>query len=169
VNGAREGAVNAGSGYSGTPLARKLGIRAEAVVGLLDAPAGFEDLLAPLPGGVRLRRQARGPLDVIVLFATELAVLRRRFDAAEAALDADGGLWVAWPKRAAKVATDLDFDRVQRLGLERGLVDNKSCAIDEVWSGLRFVVRLDDRPARRARRATRSSGAGRPGGGGAAR
>jgi hypothetical protein len=162
--------VSAGAGDSGTPLARKLGIKPESVVGLLDAPAGFEGLLAPLPGGVTLRRRARGRLDVIVLFATELAVLRRRFDAAEAALDTDGGLWVAWPKRAAKVATDLDFDWVQRLGLERGLVDNKICALDEMWSGLRFVVRVVDRPARRARTATGSSGAraaGRDAGGAA--
>lgn len=68
------------------------------------------------------------------------------------ALDTDGGLWVAWPKKASKVPTDLDFDVVQRLGLASGLVDNKICAIDEVWTGLRFVVRLADRPARRAAR-----------------
>jgi hypothetical protein len=143
-----------GAGYSGTPLVRKLGIKAGAAVALLDAPAGFEELLAPLPEGVRLRRQARGPVDVIVLFATELAVLRRRFGAAEAALDTDGGLWVAWPKRASKVATDLDLRRIQQVAFEWGLVDNKSCAIDEVWSGLRFVVRLADRPGRRAAHAT---------------
>jgi hypothetical protein len=142
------------AGYSGTPLVRKLGIKAGAEVALLKAPAGFEALLAPLPDRVRLRRTTRGRLDVIVLFATELSDLRRRFCAAEAALDTDGGLWVAWPKRASKVPTDLDLRRIQEVAFEWGLVDNKSCAIDEVWSGLRFVVRLVDRPARRAARAT---------------
>ena len=146
--------MTVGAGYSGKPLVRKLGIKAGAEVALLDAPAGFEQVLAPLPEGVRLRRTARGRLDVIVLFATELSALRRRFGAAEAALDTDGGLWIAWPKRASRLPTDLDLRRIQGVAFEWGLVDNKSCAIDEVWSGLRFVVRLVDRPARRAARAT---------------
>jgi hypothetical protein len=142
--------MSATAGYSGTPLPRKLGIKPEAVVGLLGAPPGVEELLRPLPDGVTLRRRAQGPLDVIVLFATTRAELGRRFDQAVAALDSDGGLWVAWPKKAARVPTDLDFDVVQRLGLAAGLVDNKICAIDRTWSGLRFVVRLADRPAHRA-------------------
>ena len=138
------------AGDSGTPLVRKLGIKADAEVALLGAPEGFEALLAPLPDGVKLAWTAGGRLDVIILFATELSDLRRRFGAAEAALDTDGGLWVAWPKRASKVPTDLNLQRIQEVAFEWGLVDNKSCAIDEVWSGLRFVVRLVDRPARRA-------------------
>jgi Protein of unknown function (DUF3052) len=142
------------AGYSGTPLVRKLGIKAGAEVALLGAPEDFEELLAPLPDGVKLARTADGRVDVIILFATELSDLRRRFGAAEAALDTDGGLWVAWPKRASKVPTDLNLQRIQEVAFEWGLVDNKSCAIDEVWSGLRFVVRLVDRPARRAARAT---------------
>jgi hypothetical protein len=142
--------VSEPSGYSGTPLPRKLGIKPEAVVALLGAPPGVEELLRPLPDGVTLRRRARGPLDVIVLFATTRSELERRFERAVGALDSDGGLWVAWPKKAAKLPTDLDFDFVQRLGLAAGLVDNKVCSIDQTWSGLRFVVRLADRPARRA-------------------
>ena len=142
------------AGDSGTPLVRKLGIKAGAEVALLGAPEGFEGLLAPLPDGVKLARTAGGRLDVIVLFATELSDLRRRFGAAEAALDTDGGLWVAWPKRASKVPTDLNLQRIQEVAFEWGLVDNKGCAIDEVWTGLRFVVRLVDRPARQAARAT---------------
>jgi hypothetical protein len=144
--------VSPTAGYSGTPLARKLGIKPHAVVGLLAAPPGIEQLLAPLPDGVALRRRAQGRLDVIVVFATRWAALEGRFGQAVEALDTDGGLWVAWPKKASKVPTDLDFDRVQRLGLDAGLVDNKICAIDQVWTGLRFVVRLADRPARRAAR-----------------
>jgi hypothetical protein len=140
------------AGYSGTPLARKLGIKPDAVVGLLAAPPGIEELLAPLPAGVAIRRRAQGRLDVIVLFATGRAALERRFGQAVEVLSDDGGLWVAWPKKASKVPTDLDFDGVQRLGLDSGLVDNKICAIDQVWTALRFVVRLADRPARRAAR-----------------
>jgi hypothetical protein len=141
-------------GYSGTPLVRKLGIKAGAAVALLGAPEGFEELLAPLPDAVELTWTAGERHDVIIVFATELSDLRRRFGAAEAALDTDGGLWVAWPKRASKVPTDLNLQRIQEVAFGWGLVDNKSCAIDEVWSGLRFVVRLVDRPARRAARAT---------------
>jgi hypothetical protein len=140
------------AGYSGTPLARKLGIKPDAVVGLLAAPPGIEELLAPLPDGVAIRRRAQGQLDVIVLFATRRAALEGRFGQAVEALTDDGGLWVAWPKKSSKVPTDLDFDGVQRLGLDSGLVDNKICAIDQVWTALRFVVRLADRPARRAAR-----------------
>lgn len=140
------------AGSSGAPLARKLGIGPDAVVGLLAAPPGIEELLAPLPDGVAIRRRAQGRLDVIVLFATRRAALQSRFGQAVEALDTDGGLWVAWPKKSSKVPTDLDFDGVQRLGLGSGLVDNKICAIDQVWTALRFVVRLADRPARRAAR-----------------
>jgi hypothetical protein len=142
------------AGYSGTPLARKLGIKPDAVVGLLAAPPGIEELLAPLPDGVTIRRRARGRLDVVVLFAAGRAALQERFAQAVEALDTDGGLWVAWPKKSSGVPTDLDFDGVQRLGLDSGLVDNKVCAIDQVWTALRFVVRVADRPARRAARAT---------------
>ena len=133
--------------YSGTPLHRKLGIREGSAVALLDAPEGFPALLAPLPGGVELRRTARGPVDLVVLFATSRARLARRFPAAVGAIGADGGIWVAWPKKAAAMATDLDFDFVQRVGLDAGLVDNKTAAIDATWTSVRFVVRLADRPA----------------------
>ena len=134
--------------YSGTPLHRKLGIGAGAVVAFLDAPEGFAERLGALPDGVEVRRQARGALDVVVLFVTERSRLVARFGAAERALVPDGGLWVAWPKRRSGAATDLDFAGVQRVGLDAGMVDNKSCAIDETWQALRFVVRRADRPGR---------------------
>ena len=132
------------AGYSGTPLPTKLGAKPGHRVAFPGAPDGFADRF----DGVEVRDRLRHPLDVIVLFATSAAELRRRFPAAKKALAFDGGLWVAWPKKASGVATDLSFEIVQPLGLGAGLVDNKVCAIDDVWSGLRFVYRVKDRPGR---------------------
>jgi hypothetical protein len=134
------------AGYSGTPLVRKLGIKADARLALLGAPSGFGTTLGELPTGVSIRRRARGPLDVIVAFFVRRGDLERRLPALRGALDPAGGLWVAWPKRASGVATDLTENDVRELGLAAGLVDNKVCAVDEVWSGLRLVYRLRDRP-----------------------
>jgi hypothetical protein len=148
---AREPAGRAGRperDYSGTPLPRKLGIKPGATVAFLDPPDGFDERLGTLPDGVEVRRRAQGPLDVIVLFARRHARLAARFGGATRALVPDGGLWVAWPKQRSGVPSDLDFATVQRIGLDAGLVDNKSCAIDETWTALRFVVRLADRPAK---------------------
>ncbi|MEO1009379.1 MAG: DUF3052 domain-containing protein [Planctomycetota bacterium] len=133
------------AGYSGTPLATKLGIKPGARVCLLAAPAGFE--VGGMPDEAEVRTSLRGtrPLDVVVLFCPDAATLRRRFDAAAARLSTSGGLWIAWPKKASGVATDLDDAAVRAFGLAAGLVDNKVCAVDEVWSGLRFVRRLRDR------------------------
>ena len=136
--------------YSSTPLSRKLGIREGSRVLILGAPSGFS--LGPVPSGTSFARSARGPLDVVLLFTRTLADLRRRFPSAVRALDPAGRLWVAWPKKAAKMETDLSFEVVQRTGLDAGLVDNKSGSIDEVYQGLQFVVRLKDRPERTAER-----------------
>ena len=133
------------AGYSGTPLAKKLGIKAGARVGLIQAPPGFEAQLDGLPDGVEISRQARGRFDVIVFFTKKESELGRRFGKLAARLQPDGGLWIAWPKKSTDVPTDLTFDRVQRIGLDAKLVDNKICAVDETWSGLRFVYRLKDR------------------------
>jgi hypothetical protein len=139
--------VSAGSaGYSGTPLVRKLGINPGSRLGLLRAPGGFDTTLGELPYGVSVRRRARGPLDVIVAFYSRRSELEQRLPALRACLDPAGGLWIAWPKRASGVATDVSENVVRELGLAAGLVDNKVCAIDEVWSGLRLVFRLRDRP-----------------------
>lgn len=139
--------MSAGSaGYSGTPLVQKLGIKPGARLGLLRAPSGFATTLGELPPGVRIHRRARGPLDVIVAFYTRRSELERRLPALCASLHPTGGLWIAWPKRASGVNTDVAENVVRELGLAAGLVDNKVCAIDEVWSGLRFVYRLRDRP-----------------------
>jgi hypothetical protein len=133
------------SGYSGAPLPKKLGIREGSRVAVVAAPEGFADELGALPTGVQLRVHARGRLDVIVFFVTRRAELSRRFPSFMRALEDDGGLWVAWPKKTSGVATDLAFDTVQRVGLDAGLVDNKVAAIDSTWSGLRFVYRVGDR------------------------
>lgn len=132
------------AGYSGTPLPRKLGIKPEHRVLLVDPPDGFE--LTPLPPGVVVHRRASGdPYDVILAFCADLAVLARRFDGLRARLDTAGGLWIAWPKRSSGVPSDLTDDVVREFGLATGLVDNKVCAVDETWSGQRFVIRLADR------------------------
>jgi hypothetical protein len=134
------------AGYSGTPLPRKLGIKPGHRVLLLSAPERFqEDTLGELPDGVSVGRTARGTGNVIVSFHTVRADLARRMPKLRALMDPAAGLWIAWPKRAANVATDLTEDVVRELALENVLVDNKVAAIDEVWSGLRLVIRLADR------------------------
>ena len=135
------------AGYSGTPLVKKLGITPGATIGLIGAPDDFDHTLGELPDGVAVRRRLRGPLDVIVAFYVDRAALERRLPALREALTPAGGLWVAWPKRASGVPTDVSETVVRELGLAAGLVDNKVCAIDAVWSGLRLVYRLRDRPA----------------------
>jgi len=137
----------AAAGYSGTPLPRKLGIRAGSRVALTAAPDGFAAVLGVLGDGVRIHRRLQGQFDVIVAFATRRAALSARLPALRAALEPAGGLWLAWPKRASGVASELEEAEVRALGLATGLVDNKVCAIDEIWSGLRFVYRRADRPA----------------------
>jgi hypothetical protein len=131
------------SGYSGTPLPRKLGIGPGHRVALLGAP---EDLALPeLPEDVRIVRRAGGQADVIVSFHVIRADFERRLPPLRAMMRPASGLWIAWPKRASKVDTDMTEDVVREVALPTGLVDNKVCAIDAVWSGLRLVIRLRDR------------------------
>lgn len=137
------------AGYSGTPLAKKLGIKEGSTIALLNPPASLDrELDLERLDGVKVRPQLKGPLDVIVVFVKDRAELERRFPAAKRALHEKGGLWVAWPKRTSGVATDLTENAVRDVGLGEGLVDTKVCAVDDTWSGLRFVYRLRDRPAR---------------------
>jgi hypothetical protein len=133
------------AGYSGTPLPKKLGIKPGSRVALIDAPEHFETTLAPLPEDVELVSGARAKFDVAVAFFTRAAELSQRFPALVKRLEPSGGLWISWPKKSSGVATDLDENRIRAVGLATGLVDNKVCAIDDTWSGLRFVVRLADR------------------------
>lgn len=134
------------AGYSGTPLPKKLGIRSGSRVAVLSPPDGFLDsTLAPLPDEVELRSRARGPLDVILFFTKRRAELERRFDTLAGALDRAGALWVAWPKGSSGVTTDLTENVVRDVALPKGLVDTKVAAIDDVWSGLKLVIRLENR------------------------
>jgi hypothetical protein len=139
------------AGYSGTPLPKKLGIKEGHRLALLDAPPSLPGLLGELPEGVTIRTAARGRLDVIVCFLRSRGRLERRIDPLKRALEPDGGLWIAWPKRASGLDTDVTEDVVREIALASGLVDNKVCAIDETWSGLRLVYRLRDRPPSGAR------------------
>jgi hypothetical protein len=132
--------------YSTTPLPKKLGIRERSRVVVAGGPDGFE--VGSLPGGVTMLGRAAPPVDVALLFVRRRSELRRRFGPLARALDPAGRLWVAWPKKAAGVATDLSFEIVQRHGLDAGLVDNKSASIDPTFQGLQFVFRLADRPRR---------------------
>ncbi len=137
------------AGYSGTPLVRKLGIQEGHRVALLGAPDGFEALLEGMPAEVDVRRAARGTNDVVISFHRQRADLARRLPVLLRAMDLDGGLWVAWPKRASGVATDITEDTVREVALPLGLVDTKVCAIDDTWSGLRVVWRREHRAGMR--------------------
>ena len=129
------------AGYSGTPLPKKLGIKENSVVALLGAPPGFGNTLGKLPAGVRLRTNTRDACDRILWFTKSRKQLEKRVGPLGRALSDKGGLWIAWPKQASGVATDLTQNDVRRIGLAAGLVDYKICAIDATWSGLLFAVR----------------------------
>jgi hypothetical protein len=133
-------------GYSGTPLAKKLGLKPDARLALLSARVSLLASLAPMPEGVSVASElGTDNYDVILLFVSSRDALVADFATAAGQLQMSGGLWVGWPKRASGVLTDLTEDVVREVGLAAGLVDNKVCAIDDTWSGLRFVFRLRDR------------------------
>jgi hypothetical protein len=131
------------AGYSATPLAKKLGIVADVAVRVFGGPPELPALLDPLPAGATLRDRGRGRHRVVLAFHTSRAALEAQIPALLDALDVDGGLWIAWPKKASKVPTDITENTVREVFLPLGLVDNKVCAISEVWSGLRVVWRKE--------------------------
>ena len=133
------------AGYSGTPLVKKLGIKEGTTLTLLAAPEGFDGTLGELPAGVTVRRRLQGRCDVAVCFVFRRAELERRVDALGRTIHPDGAFWVAWPKKASKVPTDMTEDVVREIVLPLGLVDVKVCAIDEVWSGLKIMWRREHR------------------------
>jgi hypothetical protein len=130
------------AGYSGTPLAKKLGIAEGTTLSLLMAPDGWA---IDLPPDVAVKRRAGSHVDVAVAFFTSAAALEKGLDALGAMIFPAGGLWIAWPKRASGVATDLSDNAVRAAALPRGLVDNKVCALDATWSALRLVWRRENR------------------------
>ena len=130
------------AGYSGTPLPKKLGIVEGSSLVLIGAPAG---VIQELPPGVSVKRQARGSADVVVAFFTRRSDFERRIGSLSKVIFPDGGLWVAWPKRASGVETDMHEGVLREVALPLGLVDNKVCAIDEIWTGMRVVWRRERR------------------------
>lgn len=128
-------------GYSGTPLARKLGIVADAVVVVLGAPPQYRDWLAPLPAGVRFASTVSAQVDVVHLFADRRAALAEALAALRPAIAPAAAVWVSWPKKSSGVATDVTEDTIRELALPLGFVDVKVCAVSEVWSGLKLVIR----------------------------
>jgi hypothetical protein len=128
------------AGYSGTPLPKKLGIKANTTVAMLGAPAKFEQKLEPLPEGVRIRRRAV-VADRVLLFVDSAERLARAFEEAAASVREGGGLWLIWPKKTSGRKSDLGEAPIRRFGLDAGWVDYKICAVDETWSGLQFARR----------------------------
>lgn len=140
------------AGYSGTPLIQKIGIKPGHRIILRNHPASFVKDLGKLPEGTETSDRLVGKANVVVYFAERLADLTKDFPRLSAALVPDGTVWISWPKKASGRATDLNENIVREIGLECGLVDVKVCAIDETWSGLKFVIRVKDRPAATATR-----------------
>ena len=133
------------AGYSGTPLAKKLGIKEGSRIALVNAPKDFESELEELPDNVQFIKRSSKSLNIILLFVLTERALERDFAKLSGRITANGMLWIAWPKKSSGVGTDLSEQRVRQIGLNAGLVDVKVCAINEIWSGLKFVYRLKDR------------------------
>jgi hypothetical protein len=131
------------TGYSGTALPQKLGFQGGHRASYVNAPEDFGELLGELPDGVEVRADLTGPLDLIVCFVTDRRMLQQRLKGLRRAMAADGMLWIAWPKQASGVETDVTEDVVRDVALPTGLVDTKVCAIDDTWSGLRLVIRKE--------------------------
>ena len=137
------------AGYSGTPLAQKLGFKEGFRGGLVNAPKDFEKELGTLPANIEIFvENLRKPLDLVVLFTNSQRDLKREFPRLAQKLANNGMLWISWPKKSSGVATDLSENIIREIGLDAGLVDVKVCAVNDIWSGLKFVYRLKDRLAR---------------------
>jgi len=131
------------AGYSGTPLAQKLGIKPGSKVLLVDTPEAYRSLLDPLPDGVQFGSRLTGSTDIVQVFTTSRARLQELLEKYRAGLKPDGMVWVSWPKKAAKVPTDVTEDTIREVALPLGFVDVKVCAVNETWSGLKLVVRKE--------------------------
>ncbi len=133
------------AGYSQTPLIRKLGIREGFCCYLFQTPVAYFQWISPLPNGVEVKERLIGEFDFIHLFVTHRSGFEKEFSRCQKHLKQTGMLWVSWPKKASRVPTDLDENLIRDFGLGTGLVDVKVCAVDDIWSGLKFVVRVKDR------------------------
>lgn len=132
-------------GYSGTPLARKLGIKEGMRLAVLHAPSGYEGWLEGLPATARIDHSGKTPSAAVHLFATERRVLERELRRLRDRLDPDGFVWVSWPKKSAHVPTDITEDVIREVALPLGFVDVKVCAVTDIWSGLKLVIRKSER------------------------
>ena len=133
------------AGYSATPLQKKLGIKDGLSVFILQPPEQYFDLISPLPTDVNIKSRLAVPVDFVHLFVKEKKVFTKEFTRCKKFLKKDGMMWISWPKKASKIVSDLDENIIREFGLKSGLVDVKVCAVDDVWSGLKFVFRLKDR------------------------
>lgn len=133
------------AGYSGKPLADKLGIKEGFKVSIVNPPPGYKSVLGHLPSRVRVTKPTEGQLDFIQIFSRQRSTLEQEIPALRMQMASNGMMWVSWPKGSAKVATDLNENIVREIALANGLVDVKVCAVDETWSGLKLVIRLKDR------------------------
>jgi hypothetical protein len=133
------------AGYSETPLQKKLGIKEGTSVFILQPPANYFDWISPLPPAVKVKAKLVGEIDFIHLFIKEEKIFVKEFIRCKKNLKKDGMMWISWPKKASKVPTDLDENIIRDFGLKNGLVDVKVCAVDDVWSGLKFMYRVKDR------------------------
>ena len=131
------------AGYSGTPLAKKLGIRDGSTVATIWAPEGYRDLLAPLPAGVEIGTEVDAGTDIVHLFVTRREELAERLADLRCRLRPDAAVWVSWPKKSSKVPTTVTEDTIREIALPLGFVDVKVCAVTDIWSGLKLVVRKE--------------------------
>jgi hypothetical protein len=138
------------AGYSGTPLAKKLGIEEGSRLFLSGAPKNYLELVAPFPEGARVVPRIDAKTDIVHIFSTEKAHLTDELRASLAKLRQDGTIWVSWPKKSSKAPTDITENTIREVALPMGLVDIKVCAVDDVWSGLKLVVRKENRRRERA-------------------
>lgn len=133
------------AGYSGTPLPKKLGLKEGGTMVLLNPPTGIEEIMAPMPTGARLSYKLAAKNDLVVLFCPHVSALKKSLAQTSKKLQADGSLWISWPKKSSKLFVDLTEDGIRAVALPTGLVDVKVCAINEEWSGLKLMVRKEKR------------------------
>ncbi|MDB6098874.1 MAG: hypothetical protein QOK23_4561 [Gammaproteobacteria bacterium] len=130
-------------GYSGTPLVKKLGVSEGSKLFVINAPTGYRALLSPLPAAVTFARDADTSTDLVHLFATQRGALEPLLTVLRKKLSPDAAIWVSWPKKSSKVATDITEDTIREVALPLGFVDIKVCAVTDIWSGLKLVVRKE--------------------------
>lgn len=146
------------AGNSGTPLAKKLGIQEGSKLYVVQPPKDYLKVIAPVPNGVKVASRMSGDIDIVHVFSAQKSQLLQALRVCLDKLKPNGAIWVSWPKKASKVTTDITEDTIRAIALPMGLVDIKVCAVDEVWSGLKLVIRKENRkPAAVARARTKSA------------